>query len=160
MKTGRIRSGIATCLVGMILLMAGCARVERAYVRIEDDSLVRYAGDGQRYLALVAVHRTQEFDEPSLGEILTASAGVRRHLIMPTSKDIAENWSTHASERFKSMVVVEVSVQQTSHGFRTIGQIGYKPLPGFELYIVNQKASWVSPEYEIVIPGGTIISDP
>jgi len=144
----------------MILLVAGCAPGEQAYVRIEDDSLVRFAGDGQRYLALVAVHKTQEFDEPSLREILTASAGIRRHLIMPTSKDIAENWGTYTSERFKSMVVLEAFVEQTGYGFRTVGQIGYKPLPGFELYIVNQKGNWVTPEYEIVIPGGTVVSDP
>ncbi|MBC7077839.1 MAG: hypothetical protein H5T92_05990 [Synergistales bacterium] len=160
MKTRLIRVSIVPCLVGMVLLVAGCVPGEQAYVRIEDDSLVRFAGDGQRYLELVAVHRTQEFDEPTLREILTASAGVRRHLIMPTSKDIAENWGKYTSERFKSMVVLDVSVKQTAYGFQTIGQIGYKPLPGFELYIVNQKANWVTPQYEIVIPGGTIVPNP
>ncbi len=160
MKTCRVRVSIVICLVGAVLLVGGCIPGEQAYVRIEDNSLVRFAGDGQRYLCLVAVNKTQEFGESTLQEVLTTSAGVRRRLIMPTAKDIRENWSVHTSERFKSMVLLEVFVKEAEYGFRTIGKIGYNLLPGFELYVINQKANWVTPRYEIVIPAGTIEPDP
>jgi len=61
MKTCRVRVSIVICLVGAVLLVGGCIPGEQAYVRIEDSSLVRFAGDGQRYLCLVAVNKTQEF---------------------------------------------------------------------------------------------------
>jgi hypothetical protein len=160
MKAYPIRSSIVVCLVGIIFFVGGCIPGERAYVRVEDSSLVRFAGDGQRYLCLVTVNKTQEFDEPALQKVLTASAGVRRHLVMPTSKSIGENWHTSTSERFRSMVLLEVYVEREARGFRTIGKIGYNPPPGFKLYIINQKANWVTPQYEIVIPGGDIEGNP
>lgn len=156
----RFKRALLFCLaLGLLLVVVGCGK-EQAYVTIEDDVLVRYAGNGERYLCLVALHRTKEFDETTLDNLFTYSGEPRRKLIMPTAKDIAEKWGGYNLSKRKSMVVLEVPVKKTESGFRTVGKLGYNPLPGFKLYIIDQDAHWRLPSWEIVIRGGTIENDP